>query len=233
MSGVDADTQKDTDQNNESVLKKDTDLKKQKEYPLWELPKLGDGVQAHGLNTGPNDREQARVRLLRDNAVKEGLAQGLAQAKEQASKEFQDKTNQLDALIQSCVLFEQFKEENLEKGILNLAIEIANRLVEREITVDTDLFENKIVQGLEHFVSSNSKIVITISDKDQELVASIINKPIYEKYSIKVIDDASLAQGSIHITNDETELTDTFLENINTICSNIFSELDNKKSADG
>lgn len=123
--------------------------------------------------TGLDAQMEARLQQAKQEGFQEGFQIGLEEGKkrglEEARREYKPLLSMLDRAVQELKAEkETFYEEN-EVYIVKLAIEIARKIIQRELNQNADILLYIVREALRK-VAGNGKIVIRVHPEDLELL---------------------------------------------------------------
>lgn len=139
-------------------------------------------------------RAQEEASQIKQKALIDGFHQGIELAQEEIKKiteNLKDITN-----IKSIVY------QELSNDILDIAIEIAKKIIKQEINTDKNILINMIVSALTENTKNESKIVIKVSNDDYDFIkesSDSISEQSQLKGKIQVLNDNNLTQGNVII----------------------------------
>lgn len=107
-------------------------------------------------------RAQEEANSIKENARKEGYQEGLAQAQEDIAQLKDTLNNFLDA--------KQEVFEYIAPDILEISVDIARKIINKEIEQDPMIVLNLITQVLDGISSEEPKITIVVNPTQEELV---------------------------------------------------------------
>lgn len=132
-----------------------------------------------------------------DEAFELGRLDGANAGQEEMKKQFQALKN----IYKTLSLYESMIDEHVCKEIGSLALSMAKRIVEKEISNDGDYVLNLIETGLKKLPKHDGSIQVLMSPKDFEFVQEGLEK--IEHALIEFLVDESLSIGDVVIkTND-------------------------------
>lgn len=113
----------------------------------WELPHVGSRLPVAApanVASGPTLRE---LEDIEQQAREEGYAAGLAEGRDEAQNQLRMQVAQLDALIAAAVQPLQQLDDQSELALAQLAIQIARRVIGRELALDPALVVQTVRQA--------------------------------------------------------------------------------------
>lgn len=137
-------------------------------------------------------RAQEEAYSIKDNAAKEGYQEGLAQAKKE-----------ITIIRESINEFFQYKEKMLEivsKDIMNISIEIAQKIIKKESQIDKSILLNLIVEIFDKNINKENKITIRAGSEDIEFLKSKteeITQLTGSDAKINIVEDKQIVGGGV------------------------------------
>ncbi len=155
---------------------------------------------------------QERIKTLEDNARKrgraeghtEGLAKGLAEGKAEVSAS-------LKRLGEIIVSLDQFRENKLTEllpNIIELSLEIAKKIVHKEIDLDRNLIVSVARDAIQKVGEKEENVVIKVNQLDYEVMISYIDM-LKEQSGLKNISlepSAAISPGGCYIETPTGEV---------------------------
>jgi len=177
---------------------------------------------------------QERIKSLEDNARKrgyaeghtEGLTKGLAEGKDEVSAS-------LKRLGEIIVSLDQFRENKLTElfpDIIELSLEIAKKIVHKEIDLDRNLIVSVARDAIRKVGEKEENVVIKVNQLDYEVMISYIDL-IKEQSGLKNISvepSASISPGGCYIETPTGEV-DARLEEQMKEVEDVISTATNRK----
>ncbi len=142
-------------------------------------------------------RAQEEASTIRDSAAKEGYAQGIAQAQE-------DIKNIKNAIVE-FLKAKQDVFEYIAPDILEISVDIAGKIVKKEINQDPQIILNNILDVLKTISKDESKITIKLNPQQADTVKSALPEILNETgidARIIIMPDSSIDIGSCIVTTN-------------------------------
>lgn len=137
-------------------------------------------------------RAQEEAYSIKDNAAKDGYQDGLSQAKAEI------------ALIKEAIEeFFKYKDQMLEvvsKDIMDISLEIAQKIIKKESQVDKSILLNLIVEIFDKNINRENKITIRAGSEDIEYLKSKseeITQLTGSDAKISIIEDKQIVGGGV------------------------------------
>ncbi len=148
---------------------------------------------------------QERLKTLEDNARKrgyaeghdQGLAKGLAEGKEDVSATLK----RLEEIIVSLDKFRENKLTELLPNIIELSLEIAKKIVHKEIDLDRNLIVSVARDAMHKVAEKEENVVMKVNQLDYEVMISYIDllKEQSGLKNISVEPSAAISPGGCYI----------------------------------
>ncbi|MBO5948831.1 hypothetical protein J6Q66_08360 [bacterium] len=139
-------------------------------------------------------RAQEEAYSIKENAVKDGYQEGLAQAQEEI------------AMIRNAISeFFQYKEKMLEivsKDVMDISLEIAQKIIKKEAQVDKSILLNLITEIFDKNVGRESRITIRAGSEDVDFLKSMseeITQMTGSNAKINIVEDKQIVGGGVII----------------------------------
>lgn len=137
-------------------------------------------------------RAQEEAYSIKDNAAKDGYQDGLSQAKAEI------------ALIKEAIEeFFKYKDQMLEvvsKDIMDISLEIAQKIIKKESQVDKSILLNLIVEIFDKNINRENKITIRAGSEDIEYLKSKseeITQLTGSDAKISIVEDKQIVGGGV------------------------------------
>ena len=139
-------------------------------------------------------RAQEEAISIKENAAKEGYQQGVQMAK-----------NEIAAISEAIADFYKYKSEVFDvvsKDILDIALEIAQKIIKKETSEDKEILLKLIVEVLEKNIGKENKITLKVGSDDVEYLKSKTDEIIQMTQTdakINIIEDKQITDGGVII----------------------------------
>jgi len=177
---------------------------------------------------------QERIKTLEDNARKKGYAEGQAQGFSKGLAEGKDEASaSLRRLGEIIVSLDQFRENKLTElfpEIIELSLEIAKKIVHKEIDLDRDLIVSVARDAIRKVGEKEENVVIKVNQLDYEVMISYIDllKEQSGLKNISVEPSAAISPGGCYIETPTGEV-DAGLEEQMKEVENVIRTATNRK----
>ena len=176
LAGKRAEVQQQQDLYNELLVKADEDIRELKQAAEEEALRLKEEKQKQGYDEG----------------FEKGYYDGLEKGKNETEAKFSSLVESLQGITTSALGEKQKIISGAENDIVNLSVEIAKRVVKRELETDKKLILNLVKEGIKR-LEDKGKIVIYAHPSDIETIKS------HRADFAELVDTAE----SLHILPDE------------------------------
>ena len=184
-------------------------LKKEIESPEEKAKKEGFEIgYKEGLNKGYLEGHK--------RGYKEGFEKGKKEAEERykkleniLKKDFQEKIQSINTFLKN--LEKESKELilNMDKEVLNLALNIAQKLILKEIERDPEISLRLIKEAL-NYIAEGTELNIKVNPEEYKFLEENLLKYISPSQKIKLIPDESISKGGIFIETSLGVIDATF-----------------------
>jgi len=184
-------------------------LKKEIESPEEKAKKKGFEIgYKEGLNKGYLEGHK--------RGYKKGFEKGKKEAEEKykklenvLKKDFQEKIQSINTFLKN--LEKESKELilNMDKEVLNLALNIAQKLILKEIERDPEILLRLIREAL-NYIAEGTELNIKINPEEYKFLEENLLKYIPPSQKIKLIPDESISKGGIFIETSLGVIDATF-----------------------
>ena len=137
-------------------------------------------------------RAQEEAYSIKENAIKDGYQEGLAQAQKEI------------AMIRDAISeFFQYKEKMLEivsKDVMDISLEIAQKIIKKEAQVDKSILLNLITEIFDKNVGRESRITIRAGSEDVDFLKSMseeITQMTGSNAKINIVEDKQIVGGGV------------------------------------
>lgn len=181
------------------------------DFQRWELPEVGDGRgKQDDLPTAAEI--EAIEKQAYDEGLQRGYDEGLKQGLEAGEAEIQQKSDQLQQLMNSLV--EPFNEldESVIEQTATLAIAISKQLIRRELHTEPDQVVGIVREALSALPVSARKIRVYLHPDDAELVRSILSlhdEDDDELHTWKMIEEPLMSRGGCKVSAENSTIDAT------------------------
>ena len=137
-------------------------------------------------------RAQQEAISIKDNAAQEGYQQGLAQAQQE-----------IDKITEALSDFYSYKNKMLEevsKDVLDIALEISQKIIKKESNADKTILLNLIVDIFNNNISKENKVTLRAGIGDADYLkqnTEQIVKLTQTEAKINVIEDPKIIDGGV------------------------------------
>lgn len=184
-------------------------LKKEIESPEEKAKKKGFEIgYKEGLNKGYLEGHK--------RGYKKGFEKGKKEAEEKykklenvLKKDFQEKIQSINTFLKN--LEKESKELilNMDKEVLNLALNIAQKLILKEIERDPEISLRLIREAL-NYIAEGTELNIKVNPEEYKFLKENLLKHIPPSQKIKLIPDESISKGGIFIETSLGVIDATF-----------------------
>ncbi|MDF2953631.1 MAG: Flagellar biosynthesis/type III secretory pathway protein FliH [Thermodesulfobacterium sp.] len=124
-------------------------------------------------------------------------------------KDFQEKIQFIERFLKKLENEAQNLIINMDKEILNLALEIANKLVLKEIEIDPEI-PIRIIKEALNYIAEGTELNIKVNPEEYKFLKENLSKYIAPSQKIKLIPDESISKGGIFIETSLGVIDATF-----------------------
>lgn len=137
-------------------------------------------------------RAQVEAISIKEDAIKDGYAQGL----EQAQKDIESLRDELKSFFD----YKQKAVEELSKDILDIAVDVAQTIIKKEVEQDSSILLNTIADILKATSKSDDRITLNVSEEDVDFVKMSIPQILsiaQVEVKISVVARENVEKGSV------------------------------------
>ena len=192
----------------------------------------GDG-KANSL--APSDKTiDDRLSRIEMEAYEKGFEQGQKDGLIMGQKRLDEAAKRLDALIRSLSELKSKILKESEEEIVKLAIEIARKIVRRELQTDPEAVLRTIRQAISH-VNDRSTVRILLNPDDMEKVKEVLPELRAEKKidRVELIENTRVERGGCIIETGFGMINATIEDQLALISEELEEELNGKGQEDG
>ncbi|MDX9714362.1 MAG: FliH/SctL family protein [Dissulfurispiraceae bacterium] len=182
--------------------------------------KTGDSVQTYkpepldesGIKKRSSERNindpQARIRAMETEGYEKGYKAGLNAAKDETDQAVQKKISAFDSIINEISQYKSKKVKELSEQIISLALDIAKKIVQKEIESDKDIVLFVALNAMKKISEREENITLRISPIDYEVIisASSTLKDASGVKDIVIEPDDSISPGGCYIVTERGEI---------------------------
>lgn len=147
---------------------------------------------------------------------KEGFEKGKKEAEEEykkleekLEKEFEEKFKTVETFLKSVEKEIQELIINLDKEVLNLALDISNKLILKEIKSDPEISLRIIKEAL-NYIAEGTELNIKVNPEEYKFLEENLSKYVPPSQKIKLIPDESISKGGVFIETSLGVIDATF-----------------------
>lgn len=161
-----------------------------------------------GLEAVPaKDREaeeQQRLRMLHEEARKQGYETGL----EQARSAMEQETRRLRQLAESLGSALDALDFRLADQVLNLSLDVAKQVVAGELSARPERILDVVRLALQQMAETSREARLLLNPEDAHLVRPILNE-LLDKSRLRIVEDARIVRGGCLIETPQGDLDAT------------------------
>lgn len=175
-----------------------------------------------------------RIKTLEDNARKrgftEGHAEGLAKGLAEGEVEVNASLKRLGEIIASLDKFRENKLTELSPNIIELSLEIAKKIVHKEIDLDRDLIVSVARDAMQKVAEREENVVIKVNQLDYEVMIAYIDllKEQSGLKNVSVEPSAAISPGGCYIETPVGEVDARLEEQVKEV-EDVISTAANRK----
>ena len=154
------------------------------------------------------------------HAFEQGYAEGERIGKQMGEKMVETVVKRYENGIAKLAGVQKSLTEAMEEQTVRMALEIARKIVQRELTMDADIVAALASVALKR-VSSHQSITLRVSRQDFDRVRAVVTAA---NPAISVKDDATLERGDFVVDTAQTHLDGRVASQIETIGRVLFDE---------
>ena len=195
-------------------------------FQYTDLQQTARAILAKATKTANDKIEQAKKNIyeleekMRQQGYEKGLAQGVEQGKIDGQKagesaaraEFEAKVGGLNGALQNILGELNYRKQTIqaqaEVDLLSLSLDIAKKIVRREVEVD-ERFVVPIVMEAIALTNNKNDLVIKINPADHKVIEEEIPtlEAIFNDIDrVSIIDDNTIQQGGVKVSNRQGEV---------------------------
>jgi flagellar assembly protein FliH len=180
----------------------------------------GMKVSAPHEDGAPAVFPQDHIMTIEKQAFEQGYREGERAGKEMGGKMVDAAVKRYDDGVREIAECQRALAEAMERQTAQLALEIAKKIVRREMSVDTDLISALVNVAIKR-VQDHHSIVVRVSPADFDRVRSFVAAV---NPAVTVKDDATLERGGFLLDTAQTHLDGRISTQIETIQRALFHE---------
>jgi flagellar assembly protein FliH len=148
--------------------------------------------------------ERQRLRLLQEEARKQGYEAGL----EQARSAMQQETKRLRQLAESLGTALDSLDFRLADQVLNLALDVARQVVVGELAARPERILDVVKLALQQMAETTREARLLLNPEDAQIVRPILNEML-DKSRLRIVEDARIVRGGCLIETPQGDLDAT------------------------
>lgn len=222
-------------------------------YQYSDLQKTAKSILAKATETANKKIEQAKKNIyeleekMRQQGYDKGFAEGVAAGEIEGRKsgevsaraDFESKVGALNGALQNILGELNFRKLTIqaqaEADLLKLALEIAKKIVRREIQVD-ERFVVPILQEAVALTNNKNDLIIRVNSEDHRVIEEEIPtlEAIFSDLGrVSIIDDDSLERGGIKVGSRHGEVDMSLEEQFVALDKALIGDIDGMEEWDG
>ena len=166
------------------------------------------------------EREDASEKALHDAVRQEGFADGFAQGMAQARLEAQRQINEFtlnqgrEAAQGFARLFESAQtrladaEQDIARGVLEVAVEIARQVVRRELSVNPNSLQPVVREALSLLLADSKSAVVRLNPLDLEVLQDVVRSE-FTGLTLTLVGDPTMTRGGCQVESAGTVVDGT------------------------
>jgi flagellar assembly protein FliH len=177
-------------------------------FSRWESPHLLDMPKE-------NSEPEISLEELRNQAIGEGFANGLAEGNHHAQQILQQKMAELDAMLNAIASpYADLNQQVLDSLVL-LSSKIARSLVKRELHTHPDTIMALVRDTVAILNLPAATVNVHLHPEDARLIHEIIGSSTEKRWI--VIDDPMIARGDCKVSHQDSLIDGNLASRINTV----------------
>ena len=196
-------------------------------FPVQEIEAdsvSGGGSSGRGHSGGPEDH----ISKIEREAYEKGFSQGQKDGFALGKKRLEETAKRLEALIENLSELKSRLYRESEEEILRLSIEIARKIVQRELSLDGEAVLRTIRKAVD-FLNERTSIKVLVNPADMEKVKETLPELRTGKKieNIELIEDPSVARGGCILQTGFGTINATIEDQLAAIAEELEDELGN------
>jgi len=148
--------------------------------------------------------ERQRLRLLQEEARKQGYEAGL----EQARSAMEQETRRLRQLAESFGTALDSLDFRLADQVLNLALDVAKQVVAGELAARPERILDVVKLALQQMAETTREARLLLNPEDAQIVRPILNE-LLDKSRLRIVEDTRIVRGGCLIETAQGDLDAT------------------------
>jgi flagellar assembly protein FliH len=161
----------------------------------WQAPALSQGAAALPLHTA------AQLDAMERAAYEEGFARGHAEGYAAGAQDARSAAQRLRELLDHCARPLDELDAEVEQALLELALQAARRLVQREYEFDPKLMGAAIHEAVAALATMPRELRVHLHPEDLRLLHDSLERP-SELAAWRLVPDPALLRGDCRIASD-------------------------------
>ncbi|MBE7706006.1 MAG: hypothetical protein E7Z91_02020 [Cyanobacteria bacterium SIG30] len=136
-------------------------------------------------------RAQEEAQSIKETAYKEGFEKGLAESREEIAIFKESLQSFFGAKKEIC--------ENISSHILELGVEVAKKIIKKEVELNNDILKGVLDEVLEKISSDEQKITVKVANSDLAYAQSILPDLLIKAHieaKMSIVPDDEVEKGS-------------------------------------
>ncbi len=193
------------------------------ECQAWHVPEV---TTAGGQHSRPMTARQ--LEEIQQQARQEGFQQGLQEGRDAGLKQFRERIQYLDKIVQALdTPFEEL-DETVERQVAQLAMLVARHLVRRELKSDPDQVIGVVREALSALPVAARDVRLALHPEDAALIREAMSLQ-EAKQNINVVDDPVQSRGGCRVLTETSQIDATVETRLNAV---IAAVLGGQRSSD-
>ena len=167
---------------------------------------------------------------------KKGHKEGFEKGKKEAEEKYKNLAIKLEEEFQEKIkivetFFKNIEKEtreliiNMDKEILNLALDIANKITFKEIKTDPEI-PLRIIREALNYIAEGTELNIKVNPEEYSFLEENLSKHIPPSQKIKLIPDESISKGGVFIETSLGIIDATFEKRWKKLLDSLFKDED-------
>jgi len=189
-----------------------------KDCEAWHVPEVGAGDEAKRPVTARQLEE------IQEQARHESYEQGLKEGREAGAREFVERVQRLEGLMEKLDRPFEELDESVEQQLAQLSMIVARQLVRRELRTEPEQVIGVVREALAALPLAARNIRLSLHPEDATLVREALSLKQGET-SIEVTEDPVQTRGGCRVLTESSQIDATVESRLNAIIANTLGGL--------
>lgn len=174
-----------------------------------------------GRKSASRPMTASQLEEMQSLARREGFAQGQREGREAGLKEFADKSQRLEQLIQLLARPLDQIDEEIEGQLAELAMIVARQLIRRELQIDPGQVVGVVREALAVLPLAAREVRLVLNPEDGAIVREALALQEGRPSQIQIVEDPVQSRGGCRVLSEASQIDATVESRLNAVIVNV------------